>query len=481
MPLTPISQDAVNLLLQGTLCLSEIETNGIQIDVPYLRQTIKRVRSDIAALEERMLLSPEWKLWKLMYGEKAKITSRYQLGAVLFDNIKNAKKGNLGYTCNVFTEKGSPEVSEVSLQDIDLPFTEDYVEYMSLQKVLSTNLEGIANEIDSNGILHPSFNLNTVQTYRSSSSDPNFQNMPVRNKKLSEIVRKCFIARTGNHFVEVDYSGAEVKCNASINGDPKLQQYVTDPNSDMHKDMAVQIFKLPSNQVTKPIRNIAKSGFVFAAFYGSWWIGLADGLWEQIRIQNPKTTDGVLLMDHLKSVGLGTLGTLSADNTPSPDSFYEHIKNIETDFWEVRFPVYTQWKKDTWNNYLKTGYVETPMGFRCSGVFTRNEILNVFAQSAAFHCLLWSLIQIQKRIKKYKLKTLLIGQIHDSIVADSPSDELDIFLEFTEYVMTERLRKRWSWITVPMEVEAEVADVGKTWFDKKPYTIKNNYKERLEQ
>ena len=76
MPLTPISQDAVNLLLQGTLCLSEIETNGIQIDVPYLRQTMKRVRSDIAALEKRMLLSSEWKLWKSIHGEKAKIRYR---------------------------------------------------------------------------------------------------------------------------------------------------------------------------------------------------------------------------------------------------------------------------------------------------------------------------------------------------------------------------------------------------------------------
>jgi hypothetical protein len=286
---------------------------------------------------------------------------RYQLGVVLFDNIKNAKDGNLGYKCKVWAEKGSPEVSESSLQEIDLPFVKDYVEYMSLQKVLSTNLEGIAEEIDSNGILHPSFNLNTVQTYRSSSSEPNFQNMPVRNKNLSEIVRRCFIARPGNHFVEIDYSSAEVRCNASINGDPKLKQYTTDPNSDMHKDMAVQIFKLLPKQITKLIRNIAKGGFVFAAFYGSWWVGLAEGLWDQVRVQNPKTADNIPLMEHLQSVGFGTLGTLDSDGTPESDSFYEHIKNIETDFWGNRFTVavkdlgeiFTKAQKKSWRDVAK--------------------------------------------------------------------------------------------------------------------------------
>jgi DNA polymerase I-like protein with 3'-5' exonuclease and polymerase domains len=174
-------------------------------------------------------------------------------------------------------------------------------------------------------------------------------------------------------------------------------------------------------------------------------------------------------MEHLQSVGFGTLGTLDSDGTPEPGSFYEHIKNIETDFWGNRFSVYTQWKKDTWNNYLKTGYIETPMGFRCSGVFTRNEILNIPAQSSAFHCLLWSLTRLQTILKKSHFKTLLIGQIHDSIVADVPDDELDMFLEVAEYIMTDKLRQRWKWLTVPMEVEVEVADVGKTWFDKKPY------------
>ena len=89
----------------------------------------------------------------------------------------------------MFTDGGKPEVSEDSLSEIDSPFVRDYVKYMSLQKVLGTSLKGIADEVDSNVFLHPSFNLNTVQTYRSSSSDPNFQNIPARYGKLVGIVR----------------------------------------------------------------------------------------------------------------------------------------------------------------------------------------------------------------------------------------------------------------------------------------------------
>jgi len=104
------------------------------------------------------------------------------LGNVLFGNITTERKGadgkfktvnisktgNLGYECTVWTETGKPEVSEEALEPFDLPFIKDYVEYLSLQKVLGTSLKGIKDEVDSNGFLHPSFNLNTVVTYRSS-------------------------------------------------------------------------------------------------------------------------------------------------------------------------------------------------------------------------------------------------------------------------------------------------------------------------
>jgi DNA polymerase I-like protein with 3'-5' exonuclease and polymerase domains len=69
------------------------------------------------------------------------------------------------------------------------------------------------------------------------------------------------------------------------------------------------------------------------------------------------------------------------------------------------------------------------------------------------------------------MKTLIVGQIHDSIVADVPWNELDDFLGLAKEVMTERLRKTWKWINIPLEVEAEVAPLGKSWADKVEYQI----------
>ena len=484
--LKPISKEAVDLFLQSQIVLSEIETNGIKIDVAYLKSTMEKVQSDIIRLENQMLLSKEYAVWRRMFGDKAKLTSRQQLGDVLFVNITAerrgadgkrktiniSKHGNLGYECTLWTNTGKPEVSLESLNAIDIPFVKDYVEYMSLQKIFGTSLKGIADALDSNGFLHPSFDLNTVQTYRSSSSSPNFQNIPARDEELSGIVRRCFIARSPDrHFVEVDFSGAEVKCSTAYHNCPTMLRYLTDKTSDMHRDMASQCYKLPVEKINKAIRNVVKGNFVFAAFYGASWKSIADALWNIPHVQQLKLDDGMLLTDHLASVGFDRLGFIDADGQPEPGTFYAYIKEVEHDFWNNRFAAYGQWKKDTWLYYLENGYVEYLSGFRCAGVFARNEVLNMPIQGLSFHCLLWSLIQINKGIKKRGWRTLLIGQIHDSIVADVPEEEVDIFLEFVKYVMTEKLHEHWKFLSAPMEIEAEVAGLGKTWFDKKPYTI----------
>lgn len=111
-------------------------------------------------------------------------------------------------------------------------------------------------------------------------------------------------------------------------------------------------------------------------------------------------------------------------------------------------------------------------GFRLDGVYRRNEVLNYPIQGSAFHCLLWSLIEIQKELDRQRMKTLLVGQIHDSILGDSPPEELDDFLSLSEEVMTKRLLKEWKWINVPLKVEAEVSGVDESWFNKKVVTIR---------
>jgi hypothetical protein len=235
--------------------------------------------------------------------------------------------------------------------------------------------------------------------------------------------------------------------------------------------MAAQCYKLPATKINKAIRNVAKGNFVFAAFYGASWKSMADALWKIPRVQQVKLDNGILLSEHLESVGFDRLGTIDASGQPEAGTFYEHIKEVEHDFWNNRFAVYGKWKRDTWLKYLQDGYIDYLSGFRCAGVFPRNEVLNMPIQGLSFHCLLWSMNQINRGIKKYKWKTVLIGQIHDSIEADVPEDELDMFLEFAKHVMTVRLHKHWKFLTAQMEIEAEVAGLGESWFDKKPFDI----------
>ena len=119
----------------------------------------------------------------------------------------------------------------------------------------------------------------------------------------------------------------------------------------------------------------------------------------------------------------------------------------------------------------EVSYFDTLTGFRIEGLYKRNEVINYPVQGSAFHWLLWSLIRIQKLLKKYKMKSLLVGQIHDSIVGDVHKKELRDYLDIVKQVMTIDVRKHWEWIIVPLRIEAEVAPVGGSWFDKKEVKI----------
>ncbi len=104
-------------------------------------------------------------------------------------------------------------------------------------------------------------------------------------------------------------------------------------------------------------------------------------------------------------------------------------------------------------------------GFRVSGVYGRNDVLNGAIQGSAFHCLLWSLIELVKWMRKKKLKSKVVGQIHDSLVMDVHKSEFDDVISKTVDVMTKDLLATWDWIIVPLEVEAECSETN--WFEKK--------------
>ena len=156
------------------------------------------------------------------------------------------------------TATGRFKTDEEALTKVDLPFVTDYLRMQKLVKAKSTYLEGILNET-CEGCLHPSFDLNTAISYRSSSSAPNFQNVPIRNKEIGQLVRSCFVARDGNRLVEVDFGGIEVRAAAFYHKDPTMIAYLNDPTKDMHRDCASSVYLLPPEEVSKDARYTAKN------------------------------------------------------------------------------------------------------------------------------------------------------------------------------------------------------------------------------
>lgn len=453
------TQSAYRLLHEGTLALARVEANGIRLDMRHLKRARADTQESIADLTRKLKGDGRvWGAWRKRFGDRTNLDSNEQLGTVVFDI--------LGFDRRPHHDNNDEE----AFADINLQFVEDYFARKKLDKLEGTYLKGLEFH-QVNGWLHPSYNLHIARTYRSSSSDPNFQNLPIRDPRQAEVLRRCFVAMNKNHhLVEIDYGGIEVCIAACYHKDPAMISYIQDPTKDMHRDMAAACFKLDEDQVTKDARYCGKNKFVFPQFYGDFYPRCANALWEEgIKRLHLETVDGVPMMQHLKSVGLGRKGACDPDQDPVKGTFEYHIKEVESWFWNELFRDYGKWKKTWWKQFQGRGWYEMLSGFRVSGVYSRNDVINHPVQGSAFHCLLWSLIEIQKELIRGKWRSRLVGQIHDSILADVHKDELDEFIAMCREIMIDRLTQAWRWIIVPLTVEAEVCPLEGSWWDKKEY------------
>lgn len=253
--------------------------------------------------------------------------------------------------------------------------------------------------------------------------------------------------------------------------DKRMLEYINDPKSDMHKDLCEQIFRLKYDGSSEHqyLRDATKNGFVFPQFYGDYykncaeylackWGELPTGQWREGR--GVFVHEGVHLSDHLREAGMKSL-----------DKFTEHIRDIEEDFWENRFYQYDRWKNKWWAQYKENGYVDMYTGFRCSGVMGFNDAINYPIQGSAFHCLLWSFIQLDAIMQKQNWDTRLIGQIHDSIILDVNPNELNMVAETIKRVTCTELPNTWDWIIVPLTVDAEICPVDGSWAEKEKYKL----------
>lgn len=446
-------RDAYELMHEGSLVLGEIEQNGFRIDMDYCARQKERINKRIEKLRKKLTETKEVKRWKKVYGGKFNIDSNAQLADVLFSE--------LGHTPEKYTneKETNPSVDEESLKALGIPMVDDLLKMRALHKAGNTYLANIMREtVD--GVVRPFFGLHLVPTYRGQSDHPSWHNIPVRIPWIAKLIRSCVFPREGNQIGELDYSQLEVHSNTWYHHDPVMIDYLYDDTKDMHRDQAMECYILKKREMNKPIRDAGKNGFVFPEFYGDYFEDTAKVLWNRITTLNLEKPDGTPLKEHLHDEGI-----------KSYKAFVKHIKGVEHRFWHEKFLVYYKWREKHWRQYLRRGYFDMLTGFRCSGVMKKNEAINYKGQGTAFHCLLWSLIQLHKWMKREKLESLIIGHIHDSIIDDFVPDELKHILKHARQIMCDDIREHWPWINTPLKIEAEVAPVDESWYRKKEVRI----------
>lgn len=456
---------AKNLFHDGIQALSRASIRGMRIDVQYCKKQQRYLEKKVLKLEKKFLKSTVGKEWKKVYF-KPNINSDAQLRDVLFKRLK-IKPVKTTAPSKMFPE-GQASVDNESLELLSKNVEElkDFVNYRKFNKDKNTYIDGLLKE-QVDGFLHPFFHLDRARTFRSSSSNINFQNQPNRDEKQKRIVRSAFIPRSGNCLMAADFKGIEVGVSACYHKDPKMIRYVSDPKSDMHGDMAIQCYSLDEFKKTgteKVLRKGAKNGFVFPQFYGDYFGNNAPVLcnWGHLPTNGVfRKNDGLKLMTgqhlglHLMNKGIDTY-----------DDFVQHIKEVENHFWNKRFKKYSEWKKKNVEEYYEKGYLNLLTGFTCSGIMSKNDINNYPIQGSAFHCLLLTFIEVDRILTERKFKSKLIGQIHDELVFDAAPKEIDDILEIIRNTVCLWLPRYWKWIIIPLEVEANIFEPDMSWASK---------------
>jgi DNA polymerase I-like protein with 3'-5' exonuclease and polymerase domains len=460
---TPTRLDAVQLLISGIQAFARAEQQGIRIDTQYCLRKQKQLDKRVESLEKEFKATKFYHHWhKSVGGKTLNIDSNAQLSRFLY-KVKKIEPSKL-------TTGGDGSTDEEALTQLNIPEVQSLLTIRKLKK-LKTYLEQYERE-QVDGVVHPFLNLHTVKSIRSSSDHPNAQNIPNRDEEAMRIVRRALFPRLGHQFLEIDFKGSEVISNACINKDPNLLKYVRDPTTDMHRDMAIEIFKLKELDKKNPehylLRQAGKNGFVFPEFYGDYYVSCAEncacnwgklskGVWHA---GEGVPLNGKFLSDHLIANGITSL-----------IKFIDHVKKVEHNFWFKRFRVYQRWKDVWFSNYQKNGYFDMPTGFRCSGVMSKKEVGNYPGQGSAFHCLLYCFIRIDHLIKKEKLKSHLVNQVHDSMLLDVYPPELEYLSKMIKRVIEVELAEYWDWLIVPMSASFEICEIDKPWSEKREYAI----------
>jgi DNA polymerase-1 len=383
--------------------LSEMEKNGVKINIDTLKVFSSSLETDIAALEQRIYEKTDVKF---------NIASPKQLGEVLFDKLQldpKAKKTKTGQY------KTGEEVLLALAHKSDI--VQDILDFRQYQKLKSTYVDALPTLINpETGLIHTSYNQAVAATGRLSSTNPNLQNIPIRTEKGRE-VRKAFVPRSEDHIIlSADYSQIELRIMAELSQDENMLEAFT-LGHDIHKATAARVYGVPLEEVTSDQRRNAKA-VNFGIIYGQSAFGLSQNL-----------------------------GISRKEAAEIIDQYFTQYKGIKN------------YMSKAVESAKEKGYAETILKRRrylrdinsanmtVRGFAERNAI-NAPIQGSAADMIKIAMIRIQKDIEDQKLIGKMIMQVHDELVFDVPKSEVDAFKQ----IITERMTKAIE-LRVPIEVE----------------------------
>ena len=363
-----------NMEMKVLPILAQMEANGIHIDSNYLKDYAVELKNQLSSIEKEIFS---------LAGHEFNIASPKQLGIVLFEEKKLpvGKKTKTGYSTDTSVLE---ELSELD------PLPAKILEYRAKAKLLSTYVETLPEQADTNGRVHTTFMQTGTATGRLSSKDPNLQNIPVRSEEGRRI-RTAFTAKKGTVLISADYAQIELVVLAHLSGDKNLCEAFMD-NVDVHKSTASLIYGVAMNDVTPEMRRSAKT-LNFGLMYGMGAFSLA------------------------KDLGIG--------------------RGQAKDFIENYFAVYSGVKKffdENVRHAEETGFIKTIFDRRRKilAINSKNKMekegairvaKNSPIQGSAADIVKKAMIDVCEALKTTQSKARLLLQVHDELIFECPDDE----------------------------------------------------------
>ena len=270
--------------------LEEMKVNGILINKKVLKDLSGEYHIKLDALQKN--------IWKLA-GEEFNINSPKQMAEILFTKLALKYKGMRK------TSSGSYSTKEDVLQKLaeEFEIVREIMKYRELQKLLSTYIDTIPTMVGSDSRLHPTFLQAGTTTGRMASADPNIQNIPIKSE-YGRRIRNAFIAEKGYRLVAFDYSQIELRIAAILSEDKKLIE-IFKSGRDVHSEVAASVFKVSSEEVTKEMRNKAKTinfGILYGMGVGALQKNLGTNREEAQTFYNDYFSTFTALADYLNKV-----------------------------------------------------------------------------------------------------------------------------------------------------------------------------------